>query len=75
MILAPAAHPPPLWQLDRRWASLFWQIIPACTSTCAPTPPPSSSVQTTHSPLRMTVRPAGSSPSRQTWMRSGPSTK
>ena len=33
------------------------------------------SAHTTHSPSRMTVRPARSSPSLQTWMRFGPSTR
>ena len=33
------------------------------------------SAQITHAPLRMTVRPARSSSSRHTWMRSGPNTR
>ena len=31
--------------------------------------------QITHDPERMTVLPTGSSPSLQTWMRSGPNTR
>lgn len=36
---------------------------------------PGPSTQATQAPLRMTVRPARSSASHQTWMRSGPSTR